>query len=118
MKITKHPTAPMYKSAKGNDVFRYIVSGTPEELAAYKTAKDSFYREDEALKQPLFFSSRNVGKEAELRKTSDGKDFVVNDDELRAFASLVKEYGIDVAKWKMEQDKISVPAVNIEPEKK
>lgn len=105
MKATKHPTAPMYTSKSGKTMFRYIVSGTPEELAEYKKIKGEFYREDEALKQPLFFSTVNVGKEIDLRKTKDEKDFVVNDDEIRAFASMAQRYGLDTAKWMMEQER-------------
>jgi hypothetical protein len=106
MKITIHPSAPMYTSKKGNTVYRYLVEGTKAELADYKAAKGEFHKIDESTKKPLFFSTRYAGKSAELRRTEkdDVVDFVPDDNEVRMFASLVSQYGIDVAKVIWEKD--------------
>ena len=118
MNIIIHPTAPKYVNKKGNTVFRYIVKGTPEELAAYKAAKAENFREDEKTKDVLFFTTRYAGKKAELRATSDNKDFVIEDTEIVMFQSLVNQYGIDVAKVIWEKDNQKVPVQeNIEKAK-
>ena len=102
MKITLHPTEQKYINAKKNLVFRYIVTGTPEELADYKAVKGAFVRED-TQKNILFFTTRGIGQEGQLRKTSDGKDYVVDDTEEAMFASLAKQYGIEWACVKMNK---------------
>ncbi len=109
MNIIIHPTAPKYVSKKGTTVFRYIVKGTPAELLEYKAIKGENHREDTILKEPLFFSTRFAGKKAELRKTSDGKDVVVDDTEMVMFKSLVAQYGIDTAVFMWKKDKQEVP---------
>lgn len=106
MKATLHPTAPMY-TKNGKPVYRYLISGTTAELKDYKAVKGEFHRIDEQHKQPLMFTTNYFGKTAELRKIEkqDGtSDFVVNDDEMRMFASLAKQYGIDTAKVIWEKD--------------
>lgn len=112
MKIVLHPTAAMY-TKKGTDgkpaktVYRYLVEGTPAELKDYKSAKGEFHKLDESTKKPLFFTTRYAGKSAEIRRIEkeDGTvDFAPNDDEVRMFASLVSQYGIDVAKVIWEKD--------------
>ena len=80
-----------YTSPKGNKVFVYSVSGSPEQLAKFKAAQGEFYREDEAG-NPLWFTTRSVGNSGELIITTNGK--VVPD--MSAFdtaASLAKQYG-------------------------
>ena len=109
MNIIIHPTAPKYVNKKGNTVFRYIVKGTPAELLEYKAIKGENYREDEKTKDVLFFSTRFAGKKAELRKTSDGKDVVVDDTEMVMFQSLVAQYGIDTALFMWKKDSNTVP---------
>lgn len=118
MNIIIHPTAPKYVNKKGNTVFRYIVKGTPAELAEYKKIKGENAREDDTLKEPLFFSTRFAGKKAELRKTSDGKDVVVDDTEMVMFQSLVAQYGIDTALFMWKKDNHSVPVQKEEGEAK
>lgn len=51
-----------YTKAGGNPVFVYVLTGTKEELAEYKTLQATNYRENDA-KEPLFFTSRpaNIG---------------------------------------------------------
>lgn len=118
MKAIIHPTAPKYVNKKGNTVFRYIVKGTEAELKDYLAVKGENHRLDETLKEPLMFSVRYAGKSAELRKTSDGKDFVIDDTEAVMFQSLVAQYGIDTAKVIWEKDNMKVPVQeNIEKAK-
>ena len=57
----------------------YEVSGTPEELAAYKTAQADRYVEDKETGVPLFFSPRALPSSIELGITRNtGKVFVMN----------------------------------------
>lgn len=105
MKIQIHPISPKYINKKGNTVFRYIVKGTEAELKEYVAVKGEMARIDEATKEPLFFTTRYIGKFGELRKTSDGKDFVADDTEMVMFKSFVEQYGIDTAKVIWEKDK-------------
>ncbi len=117
MNIQIHPTAPKY-AKKGLDkqnnpiirtVFRYIVKGTKEELAEYATLKGVNHKLDDILKEPIFFTTRYMGKNGKLRKTSDGKDFVADDSEVSMFQSLVQQYGIDIAKviWEKDNQKVA-----------
>jgi hypothetical protein len=100
MKITLHPTEPKYINKKLNLVFRYVVSGTTEELADFKAVKGENYREGKN-KEPLFFTTRGIGQTGILRKTTDGKDYVIDDTEAAMFQSLASQYGADYAKLKM-----------------
>lgn len=80
-----------YKSKAGNTVFVYSVSGTTEQVEAYKAAQGDNYRESEDG-TPLWFTTRCIGNTGTLVITSKGK--VVPD--MSAFeqaASLAKQYG-------------------------
>lgn len=80
-----------YKSKAGNTVFVYAVSGTPAQIAEYKTAQGDNYRETEEG-TPLWFTTRCIGNTGTLVVTAKGK--VVPD--MSAFeqaASLAKQYG-------------------------
>jgi hypothetical protein len=80
-----------YKSKKGNTVFVYGVSGSPEQLEAFKKAQGENHREDENG-TPLWFTTRCVGQSGTLIITTNGK--VVPD--MSAFdqaASIAKQYG-------------------------
>lgn len=78
-------------------IFVYAVKGTPEQLAKYKASKGEFYREDKDTEEVLMFSSRFVGKAAQLVETSKG-EFVPDTSEIEQLASLINQFGIDVAK--------------------
>lgn len=126
MNIIIHPTAPKYVNKKGNTVFRYLVTGTKEEIEAYKAAKAEHFADkkcaiDEASGHPLFFSMRYTGKKGTLRETNkdNKKDFVVEDTEIVMFQSLVSQYGIDVAKviWEKDNQKVAEVPVEIEGKK-
>lgn len=81
-----------YVSKKGNDTFRYAVTGTAEELAAYKTAQGVNYREDDVTGEPLFFTVRYAGKSVNLITTKSG-NVIADLSELKASASIAKQFG-------------------------
>lgn len=81
-----------YKSKNGNRTFVYAVSGKQSDLDAFKEAQGEFYREDDQTGQPLWFTTRCIGKTGELLITNNGN--VVPD--MSAFdeaASLAEQYG-------------------------
>ena len=80
-----------YTSKNGNKVFVYAVSGTEEQLNAFKEAQGENYREAEDG-TPLWFTVRCVGKSGNLIITTNGR--IVPD--MSAFdqaASLASQYG-------------------------
>lgn len=80
-----------YKSKKGNTVFVYGVSGTPEQLAAFAKAQGENHRTDESG-TPLWFTTRCVGDSGTLIITTNGK--VVPDmSEYDKAASISAQYG-------------------------
>ena len=71
-----------YRSQKtGQPVFVYTVTGSEEELAAFKTAKGSFYREDENG-VALHFSSRALSnnRNESISLTITNNNNIVADD--------------------------------------
>lgn len=71
-----------YRSAKtGQPVFVYFVTGTPEEMEAFKAAKGSFYRED-ATGNVLHFSSRALSnnRNETINLTITTNNSIVADD--------------------------------------
>jgi hypothetical protein len=80
-----------YRSKKGTPTFVYSVSGTKEQLAAFKKAQGDYYREDESG-TPLFFTTRYIGEEGTLMITSNG-NLVPDMSEFDKQASLVAQYG-------------------------
>lgn len=81
-----------YRSKNGNPTFVYAVSGTANDLAAFKEAQGEFYREDESTGSPLWFTTRCVGDNGKLIITTNGK--VVPD--MSAYdqaASIAAQYG-------------------------
>jgi hypothetical protein len=81
-----------YRSKNGNVTFVYQVTGTKEELAAFKESQGEFYREDTTSGAPLWFTTRCIGQTGTLVITTNGN--VVPD--MSAFdqaASLAAQYG-------------------------
>lgn len=81
-----------YRSAKGNTVFVYAVTGSEKDIESYKQAQGDNFREDENTKTPLFFTTRFFGNGGKLIVTAKGK--VVPD--MSAFeqaASLAAQFG-------------------------
>jgi hypothetical protein len=73
-------------------VFRYSVSGTPEEMEAYKQAKGSNHRVDENTGQVLFFSTTYISDVVDLIILSNG-DVIIDRSELRKAEAQVKAMG-------------------------
>ena len=61
----------------------YTLSGTPEEIKAYKTAKGTFYRQTDDGK-PLYFTSRPLSSETEY--TMDKAGYLSANDVAKAQA--------------------------------
>jgi len=80
-----------YRSKNGNPTFVYGVDGSKEDLAAFKKAQGSYYREDEN-KVPLWFTTRYIGETGNLVVTSNG-NIVPDMSEFDKQASLVAQYG-------------------------
>jgi len=73
-------------------VFRYSVSGTPEEMEAYKQAKGSNHRVDENTGQVLYFSTTYISDVVDLIILSNG-DVIIDRSELRKAEAQVKAMG-------------------------
>ena len=75
------------------DMFRYTVSGTADELAAYKASCGTGYREDEKTGKPFYFTQDFVGDTAELViGTKSGRAYA-DTSELKKAASLARQFG-------------------------
>lgn len=86
-----------YRSkGKGTLMFRYKVTGTPEELASYKKFKGEHYREDKDI-GVLFFTDRFVGKSAPLIENKEKTKWFPDTTKHDQLANLTAQYGIDVA---------------------
>ena len=80
-----------YVSKNGNTTFVYRVSGSKEELAAYKKAKGEYHTTAEDG-TPLFFTTRFVGDNADLIITSTG-NVVADMSKFRKAESMVEQIG-------------------------
>jgi len=78
-------------------VFRYSVSGTPEEMKAYADAKGKNHRVDDKTGQVLFFSTKYVGDVVDLLILANG-DVIIDTSELRKSEAIVKSMGGDLGK--------------------
>lgn len=74
------------------EVFRYKVTGSPEELAAYEAAKGKNHRVDNTTGDVLWFTTNFVGDDATLVITSTG-NVIADMTEFRKAASLIKQFG-------------------------
>ena len=81
-----------YRSKNGNTTFVYGVSGSTEELEAFKAAQNDFYREDEETGKPLWFTVDYAGKNTDLVITRSGK-VIADKSEMDQAASLASQYG-------------------------
>lgn len=78
-----------YRSKKGNSVFKFIVTGSVEEIEAYKTAQGQNYREEDITKEPLFFTPIFQAKVLTLLITPNNK-VVVDNTEIAAVESMIE----------------------------
>lgn len=81
-----------YKSKNGNRTFVYTVSGKPSDIEAYREAQGEFYREDDKTSNPLWFTTRCIGKTGTLIITDNG-NVVPDMSEFDEAASLAEQYG-------------------------
>ena len=71
MKKLKAKFSNCYRSKAGNTVFVYHVSGTPDNMAAYKAAAGDNLRVDEVSKAVLYFTTNWNGNNIDLVITSN-----------------------------------------------
>lgn len=82
-----------YKSKKtGTPTFRYGVSGSVEELAAFEAAQGNFHRTDDQTGQALWFTTRCIGPKGTLIITQAG-NIVPDMSEYDQAASLAAQFG-------------------------
>ena len=81
-----------YKSKNGNRTFVYTVSGKPSDIEAYREAQGEFYREDDKTNNPLWFTTKCIGKTGTLIITDNG-NIVPDMSEYDEAASLAEQYG-------------------------
>jgi hypothetical protein len=80
------------KQETGNTVFVYDVTGTKEELEAYKNAQGDKYVEDEETKTPLLFVVNYGGKSMKLGISRKSGKVYVDNSETRAAESLINQF--------------------------
>lgn len=80
----------MYVSKNGNDVFKYEVTGTPEELAKFKAVYPVDYVREETG-NPIFFSTSNGGKNVDLTITAKDKVIIKSNIGERGLLSVIKQ---------------------------
>ena len=75
-----------YKTTRNNGTHIYWLSGSKEELAAFKAAKGSYYTEDNSegphKGQPLYFTTRAL---------SDNEDYVLNNGNLDSSSNAMQQ---------------------------
>ncbi len=81
-----------YRSKAGNTVFRYLVTGSDDELLQYQEAQGTNYRESDD-KEPLFFTTRFTGDNIDLIITNDGKKVIADTSKFDKAASMAAQYG-------------------------
>lgn len=84
-----------YVSQKGNDVFKYSVSGTPEELAKYKAlqGKNLRYVDDNEQNAPILFSSRFGGASVNLHTVEKTGRVIIDMSKFKQIKSVVASVG-------------------------
>ena len=90
------------KAVTGTTVFVYNVSGPQASLDQFQEAEGDNFRLDEETGKPIWFTTRFIDDNIELEITKNGR-VVAKDDELSKLASLVSQYGVDVAKLVLMQ---------------
>lgn len=79
------------KAETGNMVYVYGVSGTPEQLEAFKEAQGDNYKVDEETGAVLWFSTRYIGDAGQLSISRNGKVFA-DTSEFDKANSLCEQY--------------------------
>lgn len=85
------------KQETGNRVFRYVVSGSPEDIKRYEEIQGENLRLDDETGKPVFSTTRYISDNIKLIFTQNDK-VVVDDTEVSKLQSLIDQYGVDVAR--------------------
>lgn len=85
------------KPVSGQKVFRFIVSGSEQELENYEKAQGDNFRLEKETGKPLWFSTRYLGDNVDLIITEEG-NVVADDTEMSKIASLVEQFGAETAR--------------------
>ena len=78
------------RTRKMEDRFRYVVTGTKDELQKYEEIKGEYHRTNEAG-DPLFFSQNFVGQSCELKFTLEGDKVYPDTSELDIAKNLISQ---------------------------
>lgn len=81
-----------YRSAAGNPVFVYSLTGSDSELAQYKTIQGENHRVDDETGKALYFTTRFGGNSANIIITQNER-VVLDMSEFDKANSLVSQYG-------------------------
>ena len=81
-----------YRSKNGTPTFVYAVAGNKTDLEKFKEIQGTYYREDDNTKQPLWFTTKCIGKTGKLIITTNNK-IVPDMSEFDQAASLTAQYG-------------------------
>lgn len=76
----------------GHKVFTYEVTGTPEQLAAYKAIQGEYHRTDLITGRDLFFTTKYFGDSGNLIITTNNR-VIPDTSEFDKLASLASQYG-------------------------
>jgi len=82
-----------YRSKAGNVVFVFTVTGSAEQLEAYKKAQGDNYREDEETKAPLYFTTNYTGDNIKLVLNRAGDRVLVDNSDIEKAVSMSKQLG-------------------------
>ena len=78
------------RTRKMEDRFRYVVTGTQEELQKYEEIKGEYHRTNEDG-EPLFFSQNFLGQTCELKFTLEGDKVYPDTSELDIAKNLISQ---------------------------
>ncbi len=84
-----------YKSPKGNDVFKYAVVGTPEEIEKFKAlqGKNLRFVDDVETNSPILFSPRFGGNSVNLHTVEKTGRVIVDMSQFSKIKSVVASVG-------------------------
>jgi hypothetical protein len=78
------------RTRKMEDRFRYVVTGTKDELLKYEEIKGEYHRTNESG-DPLFFSQNFLGQSCELKFTLEGDKVYPDTSELDIAKNLISQ---------------------------
>jgi hypothetical protein len=81
------------KAETGNTVYVYIVNGTPEELAQFKSVQGSNYIEDKDTGSALWFTTKYAMNNCTLMFNQSGTKVFADLSEIDRLASLANQTG-------------------------